>query len=384
MVAAIRHGESVRSVAARFGVSPPTVQRWVDRAKGKRLDRTSFTELPSAPRRVANRVSTEMEKLVLNLRQQLRDQSDLGEFGAAAILRELESGGIVNRPSLRTIGYILERNGALDYRHRIRHKPPPVGWYLPDVTARLADMDLFDFVEGLVIEGGIEVEVFNCISVHGGLVGSWPECPFTAERAREAILEHWRRFGLPDYAQFDNDTRFQGPHQYPDTLGTIIRMCLSLRVVPVFAPPREQGLQNAIESFNGRWQAKVWARFHHEAIEALQAQSGKYVAAYRARSAARMDAAPKRRAFPGRWKFNPQAKLSGRIIYIRRTNDKGVVSMLGRQFEVDRPWVHRLVRSEVGIADKVIRFYALRRREPDHQPLLREVAYELPPRYIRD
>jgi hypothetical protein len=69
-------------------------------------------------------------------------------------------------------------------------------------------MDLFDFVEGLVIEGGIEVEVFNCISVHGGLVGSWPECPFTAERAREAILEHWRRFGLPDYAQFDNDTRF--------------------------------------------------------------------------------------------------------------------------------------------------------------------------------
>jgi hypothetical protein len=97
-----------------------------------------------------------------------------------------------------------------------------------------------------------------------------------------------------------------------------------------------------------------------------------------------MDAAPKRRAFPGRWKFNPQAKVSGRIIYIRRTNDKGVVSMLGRQFEVDRPWVHRLVRSEVDIADKVIRFYALRRREPDHQPLLREVAYELPPRYIRD
>jgi hypothetical protein len=40
-----------------------------------------------------------------------------------------------------------------------------------------------------------------------------------------------------------------------------------------------------------------------------------------------MDAAPKRRAFPGRWKFNPQAKVSGLIIYIRRTNDKGVVSM---------------------------------------------------------
>jgi hypothetical protein len=30
-----------------------------------------------------------MEDLMLNLRQQLRDHSDLGEFGAAAIRREL-------------------------------------------------------------------------------------------------------------------------------------------------------------------------------------------------------------------------------------------------------------------------------------------------------
>ena len=58
--------------------------------------------------------------------------------------------------------------------------------------------------------------------------------------------------------------------------------------------------------------------------------------------------------------------------------------MLGHQFGVDERWVHRLVRSEVDIDGRVIRFYALRRSVPDQQPMLREVAYQLPLRYTQD
>ena len=64
--------------------------------------------------------------------------------------------------------------------------------------------------------------------------------------------------------------------------------------MPVFAPPREHGMQNAIEGFNGRWQAKVWARFHHDDLPALQAQLAKYITAYRKRQAARMEQSPVR------------------------------------------------------------------------------------------
>ena len=39
--------------------------------------------------------------------------------------------------------------------------------------------------------------------------------------------------------------------------------------------------------------------------------------------------------------------------------------MLGRRFEVDATWPHRLVRAEVDLDAGRIRFYALRRREPD-------------------
>ena len=155
-------------------------------------------------------------------------------------------------------------------------RPParaPPGWYLPDVAARRAELDSIDIVEGLVIKGGPHVEVLNAISLHGGLVGSWPmAAAVTAKAVVEALVEHWRAVGLPGYAQFDNDTIFQGPHQHKDVVGRVMRLCLGLGVVPVFAPPRETGFQATIESFNGRWQAKVWARFTHESLEGLAAR----------------------------------------------------------------------------------------------------------------
>lgn len=382
MVAAVRRGASLREVATTYGVSPPTVQRWVERAAGRRLDRVDFSDHLSAPRRVANRTSAEIERQVLTLRRELKEVSDLGEFGAAAIRRQMEQRRIKPLPAVRTIGYILERHGLLDARTRQRRGAPPPGWYLPDVVAGVAELDLFDFVEGLVIKGGPEIEVLNVVSLHGGLVESWPTTGFTATLVRGALVKHWRAWGLPAYAQFDNDTRFTGPHTHPDTIGTVIKLCLSLGVVPVFVPPREHGMQNAVEGFNGRWQAKVWARFHFADLEALQRQSARYITAYRQRRAARMEQAPGRRPFPTRWEFDPQAKVRGQMIFIRRTTDAGAVSVLGHQLMVAKHWVHRLVKSVVDIDAKVIRFYSLRRREPQQQSLLGEVAYTLPPRYI--
>lgn len=257
MVAAVRRGASLRAVATAYGVSPPTVQRWVERATGQRLDRVDFSDQLSVPHKVANRTSAEIEREVLALRREFKEVSALGEFGAAAIRREMQERRIKPLPAVRTIGYILERHGLLDARTGQRRGAPPPGWYLPEVAAGVAELDLFDFVEGLVIKGGPEIEVLNVVSLHGGLVQSWQATGFTAALTRAALVEHWRAWGLPAYAQFDNDTRFQGPHTHPDTIGTVIKLCLSLGVVPVFVPPREPGMQNAVEGFNGRWQAQV-------------------------------------------------------------------------------------------------------------------------------
>ena len=378
MVAAVRRGESQHSVARRYGFSLSAVQRWVTRAKGQRLDRVDWSDRPSGPRQSPTRTSREMEDLVLEVRRELRDESDLGEFGAVAIHAELLARGVSEVPHVRTIGRIVERRGALDGKRRIRRKAPPAGWYLPAVAEGRAELDQTDIVEGLVIKDGPRVEVLNVVSLHGGLVGSWPQQGIKSATVREALVEHWREVGLPGYAQFDNATVFQGPHQHPDVIGSVTRLCLSLEIVPVFAPPREMGFQAAIESFNGHWQAKVWTRFEHESLAALQAQSHKYVAAHRRRSAIRREAAPERRPFPDDWSLDLQARPEGKIIYLRRTTDQGKVSLLGHDFLVDPTWPRRLVRCEVRLDEDIIHLYALRRRAPDQQPLLNKADYNLP------
>jgi transposase-like protein len=379
MVAAIRRGTSIRSVARQFRLGSSTVHRWVIRAKGKRLDRVDWSDRPAGPHdRPANRVGRHTEEKVLRLRRELKLESDLGEYGDAAIHRELIRQGHSYVPSIRTIGRILERRGALDGNQRVRRPAPPRGWYLPEVAAGKLETDSFDIVSGLVIEGGTDVEILNVISLHGGLTASWPRPVITARVTVMALLEHWRQTGLPGYAQFDNDSRFQGAHQFPDNFGRVTRLCLSLQVTPVFTPPRETGFQAAIESYNGRWQAKVWQRFHYSSLGSLQNQSARFVAATRARAAERILAAPLRRSFPHSWQHDSQTLPTGKIVFLRRSNDHGQVRLLGHSFPVDPLWAHRLVRGEVDLDSSSIRFYALRRRKPTYQPLLAQFPYQLP------
>jgi hypothetical protein len=383
MVTAVRRGQSLRAVARQFRVAVTTVAHWVERAKGRRLDRVDWSDRPSAPHHT-RRTDTSVEDLVLKAREELA-HGDLGAIGAESIRQALRERGFDCVPSVRTINRILARRGALDGRRRTRRPAPPPGWYLPDAATAKAELDSFDIVEGLVIKDGPHVEVLNGVSLHGGLVVSWPVgAVVTAKMTVTSLTEHWREVGLPGYAQFDNDMIFHGTHRYPDALGRVIRLCLSLGVVPLFVPPREMGFQAMIESYNGWWQAKVWSRFRHANPEGLRRCSGRYVQALRKQRAARIEAAPDRRAFPANWKLDLKKRPHGRLVYLRRTNGRGEVTLLGQTWGVSEVWPNRLVRCDVDLDKNKIRFFTLRRKDPTNQPQILEVDYRLPNRGFQD
>lgn len=380
MVAAVRSGRSLRAVARQFAVGLGTVQLWVRRAEGRSLDQVDWEDRSHAPRRQPGQTPESVERLALDARRALKD-SDLGEFGAQAIqdrLRQEPGLGEAQVPSVSTINRILRRHGLFDGRRRVRRKPPPPGWYLPEVAAGRAEIDESDFVEGLFMEGGQELFVLNVISLHGGLCASWLHTNTRADFVRACLVSHWRQFGLPAYAQFDNGAVFAGPRQYTDAVGSVIRMCLSLRVTPVFSVPREFGIQSAIESYNNQWEQKVWHRFHFESQEEAQRCSNRYVAALRRKRGGRQDTAPQRRAFPTDWREPEHLPRQGRVILLRRTGDVGSADVLGRKCPVDEHWCHRLVRCEIDLETDQVRVYGLRRQEPDHQPLLNKWSFRLP------
>jgi hypothetical protein len=200
----------------------------------------------------------------------------------------------------------------------------------------------------------------------------------TAQTTLDALIAPWRAWGLPVLAPCDHETRCQGPQQHPDAVGHVIRLGLAFAVVPVCAPPRETGVQAAIAGFHGQWPAKVWARFPHDSRAALQSRSARDLAAPHRRARARIDAAPPRRPFPTRWRQHREDPLRGHRVYLRRTTEHGTVQLLGHTFTVDPLWPHRLVRCEVDLEAGFIAFYALRRREPSQQPLLRTAPFVRP------
>lgn len=177
---------------------------------------------------------------------------------------------------------------------------------------------------------------------------------------------------------------FQGTHRYPDALGRVTRLCLSLDVVPVFVPPREMGFQAMFESYNGWWQARVWARFQHPDLASLQDRSWRHVRALRQHRMARVEAAPARRPFPKDWTLKLKTRPRGRVIYVRRTNATGAVNLLGKDWMVSATWPNRLVRCEVDLDRDTIAFFTLRRRDPSSQPKSLEVDHRLPDRGIPD
>ena len=81
----------------------------------------------------------------------------------------------------------------------------------------------------------------------------------TTENTILALIQHWQQFGLPKYIQFDNDLVFQGSRM-KDVIGKVIRLRLSLKVIPVFTTPYEQGFQGKIERFNGEIQEARYKR----------------------------------------------------------------------------------------------------------------------------
>ena len=123
MVAAVRAGASMRSVARAHGVSLATVQWWLRRAGQRPLEEVDWSDHAPIPGRT-RRTESPVEDAVLAVRRELKETSALGEYGARAIHRELAARRLARVPAVRTIGRILERRGALDGRRRLRRPPP--------------------------------------------------------------------------------------------------------------------------------------------------------------------------------------------------------------------------------------------------------------------
>jgi hypothetical protein len=284
-------------------------------ASGQRLDRVDFSDQKSGTFRPANKSLERVEKRVLAICHDLKTKSILGLYGPDAIYSAMIERGYHEVPSRRTITNIIKRYGLVERRICIRYPSPPPGWYWQDLIKKKEELDRFDIVEGLYLHGGQEIPLFNGISLHGSLLCSVAHRVITTEIVIDALMKHWREFGLPQCVQFDNDMVFQGTRK-ENAIGRVIRFCWSVGAIPIFTTPYRQGFQGKIERFNGEEQRKFWRRKYFKNIRQVRQHLEKEGLEHRLRQQPNRVTAPCRRKFPknGKWDEKVLPKLTNVMI----------------------------------------------------------------------
>jgi hypothetical protein len=65
------------------------------------------------------------------------------------------------------------------------------------------------------------------------------------------------------------------------------------------------------------------------------------------------------------------------IIYLRRTDEHGFISLLEKDFWVSQHWLNRLVRAEADLVKGVLRFDALRRADWKKHQLIETIKFNV-------
>lgn len=222
-------------------------------------------------------------------------------------------------------------------------------------------------VEGLRLRRRGRIEVINVISLWGNRPDSTAAPAIRTGQVIALLRKRWRRDGLPAHVQFDNDTIFTGAHAKRTYLGRVVHLCLCAGVTPVFVVPLQPGFQAMIEAYNRRWQDRVWKRWRHPSLPALQCRSDAFVSAWwHAKAACGHEQAPLRSP----WREPARQPRTHRIVMLRRLDEQGRVTLCAQCLRITKRWACRLVRCEINVKTQTVKVFGLTRRDPKRQPLL--------------
>lgn len=349
-VTMFRAGQKPTEIAHQLQRSRRWVYYWV--AYQRYHPHTRFRSASSAPHHHPNQTPRPVEQQVLHLRQSLLAQRTprlrYAPAGARTIRRELSKRRVKPCPSLSTIQRILCRHGltaqapsAADFPYRPHPAAPsPNAVHATDIITRW-------------LEGGTLVQTFTTVDHFSNAASATINAEKSTAAARKHLLDTWRQLGVPDLAQFDNESVFSGgPH--PHVLSAIVRLCLYLGIEVLFTPVGEADYNWQVETFNHLWATQFWAkhRFTHRwrispALQAfLRWYNTDYVAPRQPATPTRLRAGQPlfRLPKPLTAQIPESLPISAGLVHaLRRVSDTGQVPFLKELFSVGKRYRRQYV-----------------------------------------
>ena len=345
-----RSGTPATEVARQLHRSRCWVYKWVH----YRADHpwTRFHSASRAPHHHPHQLSAQSERRIVRLRQLLmrhrQPRLRFTSVGARTIQKEWSRRYPEPTPSLRTIQRVLKR-------HHLTTQPPTPRRraYRPHPDATYPDAVHATDIITRWITGGEVVQTFNTVDVYSNDAYSTSHANKTAAAACEHLLQTWQQLGVPDVAQFDNESAFSGGN-HPWVLGKVVRLCLYLGIDVLFIPLGEADYNSPVETFNHLWAQQFWGRHHFTRRRDVSRVQRTFLAWYRSQYIA-----PRQPDTPARMRLgapvHPLAAreaaslpsrlpiCAGRVHAVRRVSSEGWVRFLNQSFRVGKRYRERYV-----------------------------------------
>jgi hypothetical protein len=363
------------------------VHQWLKRFNPNYPD--WFKDQSRRPKSSPDKTDSQIEEAVAMIRQELvTGQTPDLEYsftGAIAIHQEMDKRKFQDIPSPRTINRILKKRNLVTKKSKgPKNKSKK---YYPELLALYPNhRHEMDLVTPRYISGYGKVVSVNRIDVFSGHVNLQVYQAKGADEILEFLVEDWKRFGIPDYLQLDNEASFRGGLRHPRSFGKLLRFCLNFGVQIIFIPWEEPWRNPYIENFNGNFNRLLWLKKRFQDLDHLRAEAKRFLIKVNDYQTYKKDRFSKAQAlshtlrfFPENFHFEPGTALpitKGKLHFVRLVEQDGTIVILNERFEVDRNLSFEYVWTTIDTEQQMLSIY--------HQPaedqkriLVKELKYQL-------
>lgn len=213
-----QEGANVRELCRRYGISPTTGYKWIDRGVE---ERETYQDRSRRPLRSPNRTEEAIEQLILAI----RDEHPVWNARKIRHLLRRQLRAEQHLPAASTVGQILKRNGRISDAasasahvwHRFEHDTPN-------------DLSQIDF-KGHFETGQGRCYPLTMLDDHSRYSQILKACTNErTETVKPHLIESFRRFGLPKCMNMDNGNPWGNPTGERYTKLTVWMIRLGVRI----------------------------------------------------------------------------------------------------------------------------------------------------------
>lgn len=342
------------------------------------------------PQTKPNKIDTELETVIVQTRQQLvkRDtqKTRYSFHGAVAIHQRLDEMGYDEKPTLTTINRVLRRNNLIENKQHIVDPNKPKIFYPNIYATHPGDVYELDLVSPRYITGYGRVVSVNRVDIYTSQANLEQYRSKDADSIIEFVVNDWKIYPKPNFLKLDNEAAFRGSLIHSRTFGKLTRFCLNFGVQIIFIPFNEPWRNPYIESFNSRFNERLWL-FHkftdldHLKREAIQFrdQHNKYQTYKKEHFSKRKLRSYTNSKFPDDFIFDPSIELSitkGKIHFIRMVDDRGYVNILNEPFYLNKDLSCEYVWATINTTEQTLTFY-YQATEEAPRDVVKKIDYKL-------